>query len=426
MHLSPDSRRILILSCTSLPECSNLLKFAAKPRNLTLEIFFFVGILAFLVFGGYAIDWRNQAEAYRRETSERGTIQEQRDALKRERSETVSRAEALLHLANEKSAGFPTLATAWDEYLNLQDQRLSQELIMKSHPAFTAAAAVKEIGAERREAIRRAKICEYKNRLYESLFPWLTEFTEDGVDDAYLRAGPAKTGSADDPAKQWVPIGEWEKLSSAVRNQRALERYQSRPKTNWEIGREYERYVGYVYETKGCVVSYMGAIEGFDDLGRDLVVNQGKTTKIVQCKYWSEFRQIHEKHIFQLFGTTVEYALRKRFGDDYERHDLFGHHGLLEEIKPEFFTSTKLTDRARGFADALGIAVFELFKIEQYPMIKCNVARSGSEKIYHLPFDQQYDKVKIEKHRGEKYVATVAEAERLGFRRAFRWRLDGS
>ena len=51
-------------------------------------------------------------------------------------------------------------------------------------------------------------------------------------------------------------------------------------------------------------------------------------------------------------------------------------------------------------------------------MIKCNNAHNG-EKIYHLPFDQQYDKIKIREN--DLYVQTVIEAEELGYRRAKRW-----
>ena len=51
-----------------------------------------------------------------------------------------------------------------------------------------------------------------------------------------------------------------------------------------------------------------------------------------------------------------------------------------------------------------------------------NIARRGEERIYHLPFDQQYDSTVIEPDRGELYAATTAEAEELGFRRAWRWR----
>lgn len=41
--------------------------------------------------------------------------------------------------------------------------------------------------------------------------------------------------------------------------------------------------------------------------------------------------------------------------------------------------------------------------------------------IYHLPFDEQYDTTKIVPSEGDCFVATVAEAERLGFRRAYRF-----
>lgn len=53
-------------------------------------------------------------------------------------------------------------------------------------------------------------------------------------------------------------------------------------------------------------------------------------------------------------------------------------------------------------------------------MVKCNVSKNG-EKIYHLPFDQQYDKINIQKGKHCQYVWTVAEAEQLGFRRAYAW-----
>jgi len=63
----------------------------------------------------------------------------------------------------------------------------------------------------------------------------------------------------------------------------------------------------------------------------------------------------------------------------------------------------------------------ENFKFDQsYPCIKCNVNRVTKEKIYHLPFDQQYDNTKIFE-KGEFYCRTTEEAERKGFRRAFRW-----
>lgn len=53
-------------------------------------------------------------------------------------------------------------------------------------------------------------------------------------------------------------------------------------------------------------------------------------------------------------------------------------------------------------------------------MIKCNIGNNG-EKIYHLPFDQQYYRTEI-KSPGEFYAWTVEEAVNAGFRRAFKYR----
>jgi hypothetical protein len=254
------------------------------------------------------------------------------------------------------------------------------------------------------------------------LFPWLTQFTEEGVDDAFIRVGSEGENREGDPAFAWLSEGEYKSLAVSERNQRALDRYCARKKTPWEIGRDYERYIGHLFESKGMEVTYVGAIEGFDDLGRDLLVRGGKCTKIVQCKYWAERKQIHEKHLFQLFGTSVEFALRLRLGQQLTELDLFGSSGLLQDVEPVFYTSTKLSERSRLFARALNITVHESFPLAEYPMIKCNVSHAGQERIYHLPFDQQYDKVRIEPNRGECFVRTVKEAEKLGFRRAFRWR----
>jgi hypothetical protein len=68
--------------------------------------------------------------------------------------------------------------------------------------------------------------------------------------------------------------------------------------------------------------------------------------------------------------------------------------------------------------------VEESFPLADYPRIKCNVARPAGERIYHLPFDQQYDATVIEPDRGEFYAWTTTDAEPKGFRRAWRWRAD--
>ncbi len=44
-------------------------------------------------------------------------------------------------------------------------------------------------------------------------------------------------------------------------------------------------------------------------MGRDLIAKKGNIIHIIQCKYWAKHKQIHEKHITQLYGTTIAYGL---------------------------------------------------------------------------------------------------------------------
>lgn len=54
------------------------------------------------------------------------------------------------------------------------------------------------------------------------------------------------------------------------RNQLALDRYLRSRKNPWQLGRDYERYVGYLREQDGWNVNYQRIFRGFEDLGRVL------------------------------------------------------------------------------------------------------------------------------------------------------------
>ncbi|TET32023.1 MAG: hypothetical protein E3J72_20895 [Planctomycetota bacterium] len=317
--------------------------------------------------------------------------------------------EAIDILTKEKSQGFPWLAEAYAEYFYLQDLKTAKHLRNKKHPAPKAAENVREIGRERRKAEKLMRIYKSQLKYYEGLFPWLVEFIDEDIDEYIVQLQNNKQNLEDyvniDPARKWLTAAEYEKLSNTEKFQLALDRYFKKRKSKWEIGRDYERYIGYLYETREYAVYYQGIIEGFNDLGRDLIAQKGIQTEVIQCKYWSKHKQIHEKHIFQLYGTMVAYKI------DNPSKDVSG----------TFTTSTQLTDRAKMFAEHLRIEVLENHPLEEYPCIKCNISRKDKSKIYHLPFDQQYDTTVIEKNRNECYVKTIKEAEDLGFRRAFRW-----
>jgi hypothetical protein len=338
----------------------------------------------------------------------------------------------LEELAKQKSQGFPWLAEAYAEYFYLVDLKMARYLGYKKHPARKSAEVVKMIAAQRRIAEKLHRILKYKLEYYENLFPWLVDFGEDGIDDLIKQTiEKIQTGEkgVEEPADQvniYTTDGERGavskgKLSKQELFQRALDRYWQKKKTRWEIGRDYERYVGYLYEKRGYSVYYQGIIEGFEDLGRDLIVVKGNDIEIVQCKYWAQEKTIHEKHVFQLFGTTVEYWVKNMAKQNSAQPSLFPELLRQDKIKPTFITSAKLSEKAREFAKVLHVDVKENFLLQHYPCIKCNISMRNGEKIYHLPFDQQYDRTLIKEEKNERYVETVKEAEALVFRRAFRW-----
>lgn len=241
------------------------------------------------------------------------------------------------------------------------------------------------------------------------MFPALDDF----LSADYTEIDTKGKDQEHDYTKDYLSQEEWDKLSTDQRDQLALDRYiASRKKSNWQIGRDYELSVAHQYMAKGYQVDLFGSTKKLEDLGRDLIATKDGKTLIIQCKYWSQSKTIHEKHIFQLYGTTVCYQL--------EDNSLF-----KKDVHPLFITNTKLSPTAKAVADYLGVSFREYYPFQEFPRIKCNVNRDeyGKTHIYHLPMDAQYDIVQITKS-DECYATTVSEAKSKGFRRAYRWHGD--
>jgi len=382
-----------------------------------MELLIFVGIIGALVFIGWLFNklsnLRERAKKYVELKARVGSLDTYKAQLESKQTELKAREEALGNLVKEKTEGFPWLAQAYADYLHLEDLMKARHLEYKSHPARKAAEQVRQVASQRRVAEKLYRVLKYKLEYYQNLFPWLIDFTGEDIDDLIRQImerkgnGGEELQDLDDPVKKWLTQSEYSKLPTVERNQRALDRYWKKPKTKWEIGRDYERYIGYLCESKGYAVYYQGIVEGLADLGRDLICIKDNDVRIVQCKHWSIEKKIHEKHIFQLYGTLIAYQID---------------HPNNKSSSACFVTSTSLSERAKQFAKELEIEVLENYPLKAYPCIKCNVSRRNGTKIYHLPFDQQYDRTLIEEERNECYVETVKEAEDLGFRRAFRWR----
>jgi hypothetical protein len=363
-------------------------------------------------------DARKYREVGDLETQKRKFEEETRLA----REDIQQRKEDIKQITNQKSMGFPWLAEAYADYFALKDGELAKFLLFKKRPAYTAAVLVKEL-------VKENKIVTYKLNYLTTLFPWLSELiAEDESEEIPVRIINDNTdGSNEDRAKDYLTPEEYKQLPSVERNQLALDRYlKSRNKSKWAIGRDYEMYIGHWYTKEGYCVEYKGIVDGFDDLGRDVIAKRDKEICIIQCKYWAEYKDIHEKHIFQLFGTTMEYWInnvrQSNVQMDFDAVSKALHEKSLRAL---FVTSTTLSNRAKRIANALSIEVVENKPIDEFPRIKCNINidLSGRRtKIYHLPMDQQYDRTIVGDRDGEFYAYTVREAEDAGFRRAWRWK----
>ena len=379
-----------------------IILFSSEANFLT----WFITLLIIAILASYGV-YSSRLQEHKREIS---IIQERAKNEIAEADRLKTRAEKEQELWKktmlERNAGFKTLLSFIAYFEKLRDEPISSYLSRKSHPALKAADVVKEQTKRRRDADFQNKRTQALIEMYEQYAPFLIELKDDipDVNDVAIFEEYTEE-ERQDTVVNYLTKEEYRKLPTAERNQLALDRFWSRPKSKWLIGKCYERYVGFLYEQKGYEVEYFGIDKKYEDMGRDLICRNGKETLIIQCKYWAEFRTIYEKHIFQLFGTVFEYK---------EAHP-------EETVIAIFHTSTQLSPLARKIATSLGIELFEGFKFDKnYPCIKCNISTLTQEKIYHLPFDQRYDDTKIDR-KGEKYCSTVAEAETSGFRRAFRW-----
>lgn len=286
---------------------------------------------------------------------------------------------------------------------------LADYFTYKPRPALKAAQNVRRMKQEFQIELTRYKIFQYKFETIESLYPEVSELFEDDNIDESLTPSPSV-----EVVRKWA-----DKCTVTDEDERAqyfLNCYMaSHNKTKWEIGRDYETFVAYQFfkqknadGTPMYKIIQEGANKKLEDRGRDVIAINKETGKIFicQCKMWAKDKTIFEKHIFQLYGSTLDYVIRNNLS--------------LDRVEPVFITTIKLSKYAKKCAELLGVTIRENFEMGEYAPIKLNINETTNEKIYHLPFDQQYDNVKIEKE-GEGYAKTVAEAVKLGFRRAHRY-----
>ena len=179
-------------------------------------------------------------------------------------------------------AGRTWLAKFIAEAFQSTDEAAAGALEMKKNPAHKAADEVRRIGREKKDVTQRLKHVEYVLKTYHEYYPVLEQYHDEILnEEATLKLDDEDAES--DRVSRYISQQEYDRLKPVERNQLALEKWKARPKSSVEIGRMYERYLGYLYESDGWTVTYFGANEGLEDMGRDLLCIKGSRACQIFC-----------------------------------------------------------------------------------------------------------------------------------------------
>ena len=212
-------------------------------------------------------------------------------------------------------------------------------------------------------------------------------------------------------------VEELQKKLNAYRQKAINNEQKNYGRDNWKFGRDYERYIGYLFEKKGYLVHYNGAVMGTSDSGVDLVCIKDNEVLAVQCKRWKNNVSITDiikfsksmENFKDMFHTVRKYIRRDNTIMDLLSSD-------FDEFIPVFYCTSGYTKDAINFANRNGIICYiENFQsVTEYPPVKCFV--QNEDKVYCLPFDYPFDKTTIDFFNGGCYKFTVQEAENDGYR----------
>lgn len=355
--------------------------------------------------------------------SKRDYIEELKNVIKR-KDDTITELNnynAKLHTINKVFKSRTPFSDVADLVRDLCDGVLENEenyFRYKRRPSVISADIVQDIRGHYGKLRKEFLLMKYKYDYLLKIFPELSKYVEE--EEALISL--SKAGTFDqfqdefDHVRDYISSEEYSKLSIEDRNQLALDRYKSRRRdSSWIAGVEYEMYCSYMLRKGGFHVIEHGVEHGLEDLGRDIIATKCDKTYIIQCKRYGERIEVHENTICQLYGTALHYKLTNP-----EEINLFSSN--TTEIIPMLITTGILSKTAKEFASVLKVAIVNL-PMGDYPMIKCNI--NNGHKIYHLPFDQQYWRTKIDQP-GEFYASSVKEAMQAGFRRAYRYNLNNN
>lgn len=170
-----------------------------------------------------------------------------------------------------------------------------------------------------------------------------------------------------------------------------------------DYGRQYERYVGYLFERRGYSVNYQGIRKGVEDGGIDLVARAPRKIRLVQCKRWR--MPINADVVSRLQGAVARFVYEERRGKPETSRT---------SIRGVLATTGEIDGEAAGLAAHLGIYVMPRLLFESYPAIKAQRFPDGGGRFL-LPLTPGYDRMRMDLKSGDCFFASPREALRNGF-----------
>jgi restriction system protein len=101
--------------------------------------------------------------------------------------------------------------------------------------------------------------------------------------------------------------------------------YKKMIKENIKKGKEYEKYIGNLFEQKGYIVKFNGIEQGKKDSSIDLIAIKGNQIIFTQCKNWKEnskYKINHEK-IKAFIGDSYSFIEKNQQYKNYNIKRLF-------------------------------------------------------------------------------------------------------
>ena len=266
-----------------------------------------IAIILFLIYGivngvdainkynEIKLEWNKEKKELKRKEQETDEKKAEMDLLiKRKEQETnEKKAEMDLLIANlekkdkyynekiknidqiikEKCSYYPQLAVILADLLTVHYAESAKILSNKTRPAYKEAERIQQLRIETKNHIKEKKLYEYKFEYLRNLFPDIEKYFDDGYDE-YEISGTIEDNT--DMVRHYISEAEYKNLTECERNQLALNNYINQRKSKWQIGRDYELYIGWLYSKKGYQIEYNGIIKRLEDMGRDIIATKTK------------------------------------------------------------------------------------------------------------------------------------------------------